>query len=229
MSNASNNVNQGPQLTGLISDAVRTDARLGTISGFFLVVLGFIAIAAPFFTGIAASSIVAALLIAAGMTTLFYCFKAQSFGSGFGQFLLGGITVAAGAFMLAEPMITLYSLTAVLLAFFLADGIVTVYQGIKHKPQEGWGWVVFSGLSSIALAVLIGYGWPDSGQYAVGILVGVRLLISGWTITMLGWMSDSVGEEIGKVTDEQVEAFVEELDAELSKDDSDNNPAPQPA
>ena len=229
MSNSSNNVNQGPQLTGFISDAVRTDARLGTISGFFLVVLGFIAIAAPFFTGIAASSVVAALMIAAGMTLLFYCFKAKSFGSGFGQFLLGGITIAAGAFMLAEPMITLYSLTAVLLAFFLADGIVTVYQGVKHKGQEGWGWVVFSGFASIALAVLIGYGWPDSGQYAVGILVGVRFLISGWTITMLGWMSDSVGAEIGKVTDEQVENFVEEVDAELSKNDSDDNPAAQPA
>ncbi|MDJ0907206.1 MAG: HdeD family acid-resistance protein [Woeseiaceae bacterium] len=227
MSNSSNNVNQGPQLTGLISDAVRTDARLGTISGFFLVVLGFLAIGAPFFSGIAASSIVAALLIAAGMTLLFYCFKARSFGSGFGQFLLGGITIAAGVFMLAQPMLTLYSLTAVLLAFFLADGIVTVYQGIKHRSQEGWGWVVFSGLASIALAALIGYGWPDSGQYAVGILVGVRFMISGWSIAMLGWMSDSVGEGIGNVSDEQVETFVKDLETELSNDD--NNTAAQPA
>ena len=45
MNNASNNANQGPQLTGLISDAVRVDARLGTVSGFFLVVLGILAIA----------------------------------------------------------------------------------------------------------------------------------------------------------------------------------------
>ncbi len=226
MSNSSNNVNRG--LTGLISDTVRTDARLGTISGFFLVVLGILAIAAPFQSGIAASVIVSTIMIAAGMTFLFYCFKAKSFGSGFGQFLLGGITIVAGVFMLAQPILTLYSLTVVLLAFFLADGIVTVYQGFKHKPQKGWGWVVFSGFASIALAVLIGYGWPDSGYYAVGILVGVRFLISGWTITMLGWMSDSVGEEIGQVTDEQVEAFVEDLEAELNADDN-NNPAAQPA
>jgi uncharacterized membrane protein HdeD (DUF308 family) len=229
MNNASNNANQGPQLTGLISDAVRVDARLGTISGFFLVVLGILAIAAPFFTGIAASSIVAALMIAAGMTLLFYCFKAKSFGRGFGQFLLGGITVAAGTFMLAEPMVTLYSLTVVLLAFFLADGVVTVYQGFKHKPQDGWGWLVFSGLSSIALAVLIGYGWPDSGQYAVGILVGVRFLIAGWSIAMLGWMSDTVGEGIGRVSDAEVEAFVDTLETALDNDDKDNNPAAQPA
>ena len=230
MNNASNNVNRGPQLTGLISDAVRVDARLGTISGFFLVVLGILAIVAPFFTGLAASSIVAALMIAAGMTLLFYCFKAKSFGRGFGQFLLGGITVAAGTFMLAEPMLTLYSITAVLLAFFLADGVVTVYQGFKHKPQDGWGWVVFSGLSSIALAVLIGYGWPDSGQYAVGILVGVRFLIAGWSIAMLGWMSDTVGEGIGRVSDAEVEAFVDTLETALDNDHKDNNnPAAQPA
>ena len=230
MSNSSNNVNQGPQLTGLISDAVRTDARLGTISGFFLVVLGILAIAAPFQSGIAASVVVSVLMIAAGMTFLFYCFKARSFGSGFGQFLLGGITIAAGVFMLAEPMMTLFSLTAVLVAFFLADGIVTLYQGFKHKGQEGWGWVVFSGLSSIALAVLIGYGWPDSGQYAVGILVGVRLLFSGWTIAMLGWASDSVGEGIGEITDEEVEAFVQEVEAEIDAVNGGNNStAAQPA
>lgn len=229
MSNSSNNTNQGPQLTGLISDAVRVDARLGTISGFFLVVLGILAIAAPFFTGIATSSIVAAVTIAAGMTTLFYCFKARTFGRGFGQFLLGGIMVVAGFFLLAQPIVTLYSLTAVLLAYFLADGVVTVYQGFKHRPQDGWGWVVFSGLSSIALAVLIGYGWPDSGQYAVGILVGVRFLIAGWSIAMLGWVSDTVGEGIGQVTDEEVEAFVEKLEAELDAEDKGNTPAAQPA
>jgi len=230
MNSRSNSANQDRQLTGLISDAVRADARLGTISGFFLVVLGILAIAAPFFAGIATSSVVALLMIAAGMTLLFYCFKARSFGRGVGQFLLGGITVAAGALMLAAPMFTLYSLTAVLLAFFLADGVVTVYQGFKHKPKDGWGWVVFSGLTSIALAAMIGYGWPDSGQYAVGLLVGVRFLIAGWSIATLGWVSDTVGESIGQVTDAQVEALVERVEAKLDADEKGKNaPAAQPA
>ena len=230
MSNASNNANEAPQLTGLISDAVRVDARLGTVSGFFLVVLGILAIAAPFFSGLATSSIVAALMVAAGMTMLFYCFKARSFGQGFGQFLLGGITIAAGALMMAEPMLTLYSLTAVLLVYFIADGIFTLVQGFKHRPNEGWGWVVFSGFSSIALGVLIGYGWPDTGHYAVGILVGVRLLFAGWTVAMLGWASDSVGEGIGEISDQEVEDFVEEVEAEINASINGNNPnAAQPA
>ncbi len=225
MSNVCNNEKQTSQLTGVISDAVRVDARLGTISGFFLVVLGMLALASPFITGIATSTFVSALMVAAGMTMLFYCFKAKSFGRGFGKFLLGGITIAGGVFLLGQPILTMYSLTAVLIGFFLADGAVTIYQGFKQKPQKGWGWVVFSGVSSIVLAGLIGYGWPDSGQYAVGILMGVRFLIAGWTVAMLGWMSDSVGEEIGQVTDEQVETFLEDVDNELNG----NNGAAQPA
>ena len=231
MNNASNNVNQGPQLTGLISDAVRVDARLGTVSGFFLVVLGILAIAAPFFTGIAASSIVAALMITAGMTLLFFCFKAESFGRGLGQFLLGSLTVVGGSFMLMEPVLTLFTLTGILLVWFIADGIVTIYQGIKRKPQEGWGWVVFSGISSLVLGGLLAYQWPMSGTYAVGILVGIRLLFAGWSVAMLGMAGDNVGEAIGNISDEEREALRREFEAELAEEPraEDGNPAPQPA
>ncbi len=226
----SNNVNPEPQATAIVSDAVRVNARLGTFAGFLLVVLGTLAIASPFFAGTLASSLVAVAMIAAGLTITFFCFKADSFGRGFLQFFLGGFTVIGGTMMLVEPVLTLYSITGLLLVYFLVDGAMTVYSGLKYRPAQGWGWVVFSGLASIALGVLIGYGWPDSGEYAVGLLVGIRLLFAGWTVAMLGAASDAVGEEIGEVTDEQVEAFVEELEAELEAEaNGPIAPAAQPA
>ncbi len=119
--------------------------------------------------------------------------------------------------------------------WFIVDGVFTVYNGIQRKPQEGWGWVVFSGVSSIVLGGLLAYQWPDSGVYAVGLLVGIRLLIAGWSVAMLGMAGDSVGEGIANISDEQREALRLQLEAELAEQNAeqprneDGNPAPQPA
>ena len=133
--------------------------------------------------------------------------------------------------MLMEPVLTLFTLTGVLLVWFIADGIVTIYQGIKRKPQEGWGWVVFSGVSSLVLGGLLAYQWPMSGTYAVGILVGIRLLFAGWSVAMLGMAGDNVGEAIGNISDEDREALRQEIEAELAEEPcaEDDNPATQPA
>ena len=230
-SNAVCNTNEAAEVQSLVANTVRGNARLGTVSGFLLVVLGILAIATPFVSGVAASTLVSAIMIAAGMTLLFFCFKAESFGRGIGQFLLGSLTVVGGSFMLMEPVLTLFTLTGVLLVWFIADGIVTIYQGIKRKPQEGWGWVVFSGISSLVLGGLLAYQWPMSGTYAVGILVGIRLLFAGWSVAMLGMAGDNVGEGIANISDEEREALRREFEAELAEEPraEDGNPAPQPA
>ena len=238
-SNAVCNTNEAAQVQSLVANTVRGNARLGTISGFLLVVLGVLAIAAPFVSGMAMSTLISAIMIAAGMTLLFFCFKAESFGRGLGQFLLGSLTVVGGSFMLMEPVLTLFTLTGILLVWFIADGIVTIYQGIKRKPQEGWGWVVFSGISSLVLGGLLAYQWPMSGTYAVGILVGIRLLFSGWSVAMLGMAGDNLGEGLDLIAEEvhqeaDKEAARQEIRKEVraelaSEGNNGGNPAPQPA
>ncbi len=229
------NTHEEAAVQALVADTLRGNARLGTVSGFLLVVLGILAVFAPFISGIATSGLVAAIMVAAGMTLLFFCFKAESFGRGIGQFLLGSLTVVGGTFMLMEPVLTLFTLTGVLLVWFIADGIVTIYQGIKRKPQEGWGWVVFSGISSLVLGGLLAYDWPASGIYAVGLLVGIRFLIAGWSVAMLGMAGDNLGEGIANISEEQREALREEFEAELGEEPAEEpraeggNPTPQPA
>lgn len=235
-SNAISSSNDAAAVQSLVANSVRSNARLGTISGFLLVVLGILAVASPFVSGIATSALVATIMIAAGMTLLFFCFKSESFGRGLGQFLLGSLTIVGGTFMLMEPVMTLFTLTGILLVYFIVDGIVTIYQGIKRKPQDGWGWVVFSGISSIVLGGLLAYQWPMSGIYAVGILVGIRLLIAGWSVAMLGMAGDTLGEGIANISDEEREALREEFEAQLNDEGAADeprpeagNPAPQPA
>ena len=48
-----------------------------------------------------------------------------------------------------------------------------------------WGWVLFDGLLSIGVAILIAIGWPASSLAFIGLLTGFWLISSGiWRIVL---------------------------------------------
>ncbi|MCK5359321.1 MAG: DUF308 domain-containing protein [Gammaproteobacteria bacterium] len=185
-----------------LANIIRIPSRIGTGWGFAVVLLGVIAILTPFLSGMAVSGLLAVVVMAAGVAMTVYAFKAGSFGKGLLQFLFGGITIIAGFAMFLQPFVSLWSLTAVLMAWFLIDGTVSIITGIRAKGEAGWAWVIFSGVASVVLAVLLWREWPDSGTYAVGLLVGIRLIFSGWSIAMLGMAGDTAVDMV----DEAVQA-----------------------
>jgi uncharacterized membrane protein HdeD (DUF308 family) len=185
---------------GIVSESIRESSRVGTAWGFAVMIAGMLAIMAPFITGITTTMLLAIIVTGAGLMTITYSVKAGSFGKGVLQFLFGGITVVAGILMFMTPGLTMLTLTGVLLVYFLVDGIFVIVSGFQAKPAEGWVWLVVSGIASVVLAYLLWQEWPVSGQYAVGILVGIRLIFTGWSIAMLGVVGDSVSDEIEQNT-----------------------------
>ncbi len=185
---------------GIVSQSIRESSRVGTAYGFAVMIAGMLAIMAPFITGITTTMLLAIIVTGAGLMNLTYSFKAGSFGKGVLQFLFGGITVVAGILMIMTPGLSMLTLTGVLLVYFLVDGIFGIITGFQAKPAEGWVWLVVSGIASIVLAYLLWREWPVSGQYAVGILVGIRLIFTGWSMAMLGVVGDSLSDEIEQNT-----------------------------
>jgi len=188
-----------------LSDIARLPARVGTGWGFAVMLLGVLAVMVPFVSGVAVTSFVAVLITAAGLTMTMYAFKAGSFGKGLLQFLFGGITIVCGVAMFVTPMLSMFTLTGVLMVYFVVDGGFSIYSGVKGRPAPGWGWVIISGIASIVLAVLLYREWPDSGTYAVGLLVGIRLIFAGWSIAMLGMLGDVTVDVAKEVVEEAVQ------------------------
>ena len=187
---------------GTVTDAAHQTSRLSTGWGFAVIILGMLAIMMPFVTGVAVSSMVAIIVAAAGMTMTVYAFKAGSLGRGIFQFLFGGITLLCGVGMFLTPVLSMWTITAFLMAYFLVDGAFTIAAGMKAKPADGWGWIVFSGISSVLLAILLYAKWPASGAFAVGLLVGIRLVFAGWSIAMLGMASDAMTDAVEESVEE---------------------------
>ncbi len=186
----------------------REASKSGIAIGALLAVLGVLAMMAPLISGIAVTVLVGILMIAGGLMQTFFAFKAESFGKGVLVFLFGGLGVVAGVIILMTPQTSLAFLTMLVAAFFVASGITDIVLGFKKKPEEGWGWLVFSGGLSVLLGLLIMAEWPFSGLWVIGFFVGLRMLVSGWVLMALGRAGQVA---LTQLQDERIEVLEEHV------------------
>ena len=83
----------------------------------------------------------------------------------------------------------------ILAIYFLVDGIAEIIGAFDAKPAEGWGYMVFDGAISILLGWMIWSQWPLSGAWAVGVLVGIRLIFVGAGMLMFGSLAKAVTKQ----------------------------------
>ena len=166
-----------------IANAVKKDSTTLMILGILTVILGVLAMMAPMMAGITIALMVGILLIAAGIARTIFAFKCKSWGKGILVFLLGLLTLLVGFYMVARPGMALVTLTLFLAAYFVVDGIFEIIEAFDLKPIKGWGWMLFGGIVSILLGIMIWRQWPMSGAWAIGILVGIKLMFAGFAMT----------------------------------------------
>jgi len=179
-----------------VVDAVQAGARTILTLGIVLVILGILSILAPWASGLAVQALVGLLMIAAGIAWTVLSFHARSWGSGLWEALVGVLSVVCGVIMLGHPLVSLAILTLALAAYFVSAGILRMVFAFHYKPLPGWGWVLFNGVISILLGVLISYQWPFSGIWAIGTLVGIDLLFGGFSLIRIGSVSENVLRKI---------------------------------
>ena len=175
---------QGPT-TSWIEKAKKNAGWLIAL-GVIEIIAGILAIGSPLITGIAVTILVGAMLVVAGIARIISVFKADSFGSGVLAFIGGLLGTIAGFLLLARPGIGLATLTLLMAAYLIADGVSRVVLAFRIKPAGGWGWMVFGGLISVLLGLFIGWEWPLSGTWAIGTWVGVHLLVTGMSTISIG-------------------------------------------
>jgi len=175
-----------------LANAVKKDSTMLMILGVATVILGVVAMMTPMITGVAVALMVGILLIAGGIARTIFAFKCKSWGKGILVFVLGLLTLLVGLYMVARPGVALATLTLVLAAFFVVDGIFEIIEAFDLKPIKGWGWMLFGGIVSILLGFMIWREWPFSGAWAVGILVGIKLIFAGWAMVGIGAAGRSV-------------------------------------
>ena len=175
-----------PLKTTVLLETSKPEASRMTIIGFVLVILGMLSMASPLVAGVSVSILVGILLAASGLSQSFFALQSESKTYCVAYFLFGALSILCGVLMIIHPLFGLQFMTILLIAFFLMSGVSEIIHAFQFRPAKGWIWVLSSGLVSLLLSILIWRHWPLSGAWAIGVLVGVKLLVCGVALAVVG-------------------------------------------
>lgn len=164
---------------------IQKEARAARWAGIAMIIAGVLALLAPLAAGLSIALLVGVMLLIGGIAYLVLVFRSGSLARGAIAALVGGLSLIAGIYCITQPVAALAALTIVLAIYFVAAGLLEIFAAISARPENGWKLLLITGIVSLLLGLLIWAQFPLSGVWAVGVLVGARLLITGWTMTSI--------------------------------------------
>jgi uncharacterized membrane protein HdeD (DUF308 family) len=186
------------QPAGTVQSTIRAHWTLFLIEGILLVILGIAAIVLPEVATLAFTLIIGWLFLISGgvgLVTTFWMRNAPGF---WWALLSAVVAIAAGVVLLLWPINGVFSLTLLLIAFFVIEGIATIMYAIEHKNQLSgrWGWMLASGIVDLILAGIIFAGLPGTAAWALGLLVGINMLFGGTAMIGMALAAREVVHEL---------------------------------
>jgi uncharacterized membrane protein HdeD (DUF308 family) len=177
----STNPGDASDLQRALTQSIREHWVLFLIEGIVLVVLGLLAIIIPPLGTIGFTLVVGWLFLISGIVGLVTTFWVRH-APGFWWSLLSAVlAVAAGIVLLANPFTGAFTLTLLLIVFFIIEGVLSIMYALEHKKELSgkWGWMLISGIIDLILAAIIWAGLPGTAAWALGLLVGINMLFGG--------------------------------------------------
>ena len=169
------------KLQSEMSAAVKAHWKAFLFEGIVLAVLGLAAMIVPPLASLAVAIFLGWMFLISGIAGLLVTFWARQMPGFWWSLFSAALAVLAGGILLARPAQGILTLTIVVGAYFLAEGVVTIMYALEHRRELSgrWSWLLVSGLMDILIAFLIISGLPGSAEWAIGLLVGINLLLGG--------------------------------------------------
>src|SRR3979490_890536 len=164
-----------------MSAAVKAHWKAFLFEGIVLAVLGLAAMIVPPLASLAVTIFLGWMFLISGVAGLIVTFWARQMPGFWWSLFSAALAVLAGLVLLAPPMQGVLTLTIVVGASFLPGVVATIMYALEHRRElsELWSWLLVSGLMDILIAFLIIAGLPGSAEWAIGLLVGINLVLGG--------------------------------------------------
>jgi uncharacterized membrane protein HdeD (DUF308 family) len=175
------------RVASALTGAIRRHSGLFLAEGIVLLILGMLAVLAPAIASLAATVFFGWILLISGVVGLIATLRARQVAGFWWSLVSAVVGIVAGLLLLAWPGPGVLSLTAVLIAFLFAEGIVTILYAFEHRsaPSGRWGWMLASGILDVCLGALLFAGFPGTAVWALGLLLGINLLFGGWALILM--------------------------------------------
>lgn len=150
-----------------------------------LILAGFFTLLLPWIGGIGLAIFVGWALIFSGFAHLVYAWRVHGASGKIWEALVGLAYLFAGFYMLLHPAYGLASLTLLLALYLVFEGIFEILLYFQTRALGGSFWILFDGIITLVLSWMIWAHWPYSSVWAVGTILGISMIFSGFSRLML--------------------------------------------
>lgn len=157
--------------------------------GVLMLVGGFVAFLNPFIASLTVEIVAGFAFGVAGTMQIWMAATANGQGAG-ERWMTGGLgvlLVLLAVSLLINPLAGLVTLTIMVAVLFAMMGAMRIVMAWRERPREGWGWMMASGVMSVALAILIVLALPGVALGILGLFLGLDLTFSGISTMMVAW------------------------------------------
>jgi uncharacterized membrane protein HdeD (DUF308 family) len=158
---------------------MRTARRWLLVTGILALVAGIAAIVVPLVATITVALFIGWILVFSGAVMAWHELTQRPSGRSWARAAQALLTLLVGLYLLVFPVTGALSLTLLLVIWFAGIGGLELYGAYRLRGVPGAGWLLFNGLVSVVLAVLIAADLPSSAAWAIGLLVGINLVFWG--------------------------------------------------
>jgi uncharacterized membrane protein HdeD (DUF308 family) len=151
--------------------------------GIVMIAAGFLVLGDVAFFTVVSTIFIGWMAIIAGGFEIVHAFWTKGWGGFLWQVLLGILYLAFGIVLVTQPLTSALILTYVLGLVLMVSGFVRILVGIGHWREAGWI-MLLSGVFGILAGLVILTGFPTTGLWVLGFLLGIDLIFHG-----VGWLT----------------------------------------
>ena len=141
-------------------------------------ICGILAIILPLTISFGIALIIGCLILGAGIGHLFFAFDTRSVGGFLWQILVSALYVVAAICLLANPLLSVLSLSLFLAIFLLLEGILEFVLYFRLRRFRHSVWLLLDGIGTLILGIVMLRQWPPASPEIIGALIGISLMLS---------------------------------------------------
>jgi uncharacterized membrane protein HdeD (DUF308 family) len=151
-----------------------------------MILAGFLVLGDVVLVTVISTIFIGTMAIAAGAFEIIHAFWTKGWGGFVWQVLLGVLYIALGVVVVSQPVASALILTYILGLLLLISGFVRILLGFSHWRSAGWI-MLLSGAFGVLAGLVILSGFPMTGLWVLGFLLGVDLISHGLAWLTYAW------------------------------------------
>jgi uncharacterized membrane protein HdeD (DUF308 family) len=153
--------------------------------GLITMALGLLVLFSPIVMGAWIISLLGLALIAAGLFQMVQTLRAATETTSWLSYISGVVTILLGLLLFVAPDLVLSGLLVIVMIVFVIDGVTKIIGALKQSGTER-RWNLANGIFTILLGVILMRLLVGKlGIAAIGVILGLRLLVEGWRMFLL--------------------------------------------